>query len=102
MLAAASILVPLRAVGGDTDTYEIASQLGRILGSEDFCGLSYDQQAISEFISRNVKADDLHFASNLETSTLAADVESRGMTQSEKTARCVQITRTAKALSFIH
>lgn len=97
------MLVPLSALAGyDRSSWELAEQLGRILGSEDFCGLTFDQNAIAEFIRKNVKEDDTEFANSLNMTTQNAARETKDMTSSQKTALCVQITRTAKSFSFIH
>jgi hypothetical protein len=94
------MLVPLPALAGDDQSWERAEELGRILGSEEFCGLTFDQNALAEFIRKNVKEDDTEFASNLNLTTGNAKRETKDMNASQKTALCVQITRTAKNFSF--
>ena len=78
----------------------LAVDLGTILGSEDFCGLTYDQAAIDAFIVKNVSSDDTGFASDLESMSAGTKVENEHLSLSEKTARCTQVRRTAKALGF--
>jgi hypothetical protein len=80
------------------DSFELAENLGDVLASEDLCGLHYDQDSIRKFIEAHVKADDMGFTPSLKAQTDAR----REMTwsQSEKTAHCAQISRTARAYGF--
>ena len=84
------------------DSMEIANQLGSVLASEQFCGLSYNQDAISKFIDTKVAAKDMGFAPMLETMVAGAKFQQNGMSQSLKTAHCRQISRVAKAYGFIN
>ena len=90
---------PARA--GSLDSMNVAMQLGTLLGSEEFCGMSYDQSAIDRYIEENVAADDLDFASTLRTMTQGVAFQNKSMTASEKRAHCHQIRRSAKAHGFI-
>jgi hypothetical protein len=89
------------AVAQDRETIEFAQQLGIVLGSEGFCGLTYDQQAITKYIGEHIKPDNLEFAGWLDVYTSAARTDGRRMSASEKTARCFQVARTAKFLGFV-
>lgn len=89
------------AFAWDQDTSEFAEQLGIVLGSEDFCGLTYDQQAITRYIGDHINPENLDFAHLLKVDTWSTQNENKEMSTSEKTARCFQITRTAKSLGFV-
>jgi hypothetical protein len=78
----------------------LALNLGNVLGSEEFCGLAYDQSAIEAFIEKHVAADDRNFAADL-TMTGGVKIENQDKSPSEKTAHCTQIRRVAKSFGFI-
>ena len=80
----------------------LALKLGSVIGSEEFCGLSYDQEAIEAFIEKNVAANDMEFAPTLNTMVGGGEVENREMSPSEKTAHCTQTRRVAKSFGFTH
>ena len=80
---------------------QIATDLGEVLGSENACGLSYDQAAIRAFIDQHVQPDDISFPSDLSVMTSAARRELREMTTSQKIAHCAQISRVARSYHFI-
>jgi hypothetical protein len=65
-------------------------RLGSVIGSEEFCGLSYDQAAIQSFIEKNVSADDMEFAASLNMMIGGTKVENDQMSPSAKTAHCTQ------------
>ena len=88
------------SVAGATDD-NLALQLGTILGSEEFCGLEFDQQSIQAFIEKRVSANDLDFAASLSTMTSGTKYENKNFSASEKTARCTQVTRVAKTYGFL-
>jgi hypothetical protein len=83
------------------DSTQMAMSLGSVLGSEKACGLKYDQRAIEMFIEKNVKPDDMGFASMLGLMTRGAAREIKDMSESQKTAHCAQIRRVALANKFI-
>jgi hypothetical protein len=74
---------------------------GDVLGSEDFCNLKYDQDAIKKFIDKNVKKDDVQFSSTLRMMTDGTQYQNTDMSQSAKTAHCAQIERVARSYGFI-
>jgi hypothetical protein len=93
-IAAAAVLMP--ASGYAKDSSDLALALGTILGSEEFCGLDYDQAAIQAFVRKRVSPDDMGFPSSLESMTAET------MSDSAKTAHCTQIARIAKSYGFTH
>lgn len=89
------------AQGSSLETMELAVSLGSILGSEQFCGLSFDQAAIQAFIDEKIPADDMGFASDLSMMTSGATFQQSGMSESSKTAHCAAVARTARHYGFI-
>nr|WP_278520431.1 signal recognition particle [Brucella anthropi] len=83
------------------DTWNIASGLGRVIASEEICGLSYSQQAIEKFIDEKVPADDLNFPGNLTIAIGGNTADLKAMSASQKTANCTQVKRIAKSYGFI-
>lgn len=79
----------------------IASELGTVLASEEFCGLTFKQVAIGAFVEKKVKSDDMEFAGNLEMQVMGSKELFKDMGQSQKTAHCTQIKRVAKTYGFI-
>ena len=95
MVSAAALLLEATSPAHATDD-NLAFQLGTIFGSESFCGLSFNQAAIQAFIEKNVREDDLQFAGELSTMTDGNEK----MSASERTARRVQVRRSACAYGF--
>jgi hypothetical protein len=90
-----------RAADRDDATQNLMRDLGDVLAAEEFCGLSYDQQAIRSFIEKNVPRDDMGFAGDL--ASHADDLKwslYKEMTPSQKTAYCTQEARVAKHYGF--
>ena len=79
----------------------LSLQLGTLLGSEAFCGLTFDQSAIQAFIEKNVSADDMQFAAELETMTSGTQYENEQMSASAKIARWTQVRRVARSYGFL-
>jgi len=84
-----------------TDAMRVALDLGTVIGSEQSCGLSFDQAAIAAFVEDNVPAADMSFMSTMNMSADVTADEIGGFTASRKTAHCAQVTRIAKANGFI-
>lgn len=83
------------------DSMSAASNLGSILAAESFCGLRYDQTAITNWIDQNTRPDDMSFASMLSMMTDGATYELQSMGQSQRTAHCHSVERTARHYGFI-
>jgi hypothetical protein len=79
---------------------QVAMNLGDVIGSEEFCGLSYKQEAIEAFIAKKVDASDMNFASTLEMAVQSQKMENNDMSASQKTAHCAQTKRVAKKYGF--
>jgi hypothetical protein len=101
VLVLGSLFVLLTPRYSSATDSNLSVQLGAILGSEVFCGLTYDQRAIQAFVEKNVGADDMQFASELKLMTDGIDVQNKQMSASEKTARCTQIRRVARSYGFL-
>jgi hypothetical protein len=84
------------------DSADADTELASVLASEEPCGLSYDQDAISRWIERHVRPDDMSFTSALPLETLGFGEEIKTMTPSTLTAHCAQIRRIAKTFGFTH
>lgn len=78
-----------------------ASELGAILGSEEFCGLTLDQAGIEAWIAANVSKDDLSFPTNLQTMTMGQKYNQEGMSGSAKIAHCAAVKQSAAAAGLI-
>ena len=76
-------------------------QLATILGSEEACGLKYDQSAIESFINKKVDPKDMSFAASLSNMTDGIKFEIKSMSESSLTAHCTQIRRVAKHYGFV-
>lgn len=85
----------------DAAARELAITLGSLLAAEEFCGLSYNQDVISTFITTNVPPDRMDFAGMLHSHTSLGEFMLSDMTASAKTAHCTSITQTAKYLNFL-
>jgi hypothetical protein len=91
-IAAVTVLGPASAYARDSS--DLALALGTVLGSEEFCGLNYDQAAIQEFVRKRVSPDDMDFPSSLESMTVR--IENQTMSDSAKTAHCTEASDSVK------
>jgi hypothetical protein len=99
IIAGSLALVPSAAWATDDN---LAMQLGSILGSEEFCGLEFDQASIQAFIEKRVSANDMDFIASLSLMTQGTRFENeKQLSASEKTARCTQVKRVARAYGFL-
>lgn len=79
----------------------VAAEIGSVIGSEDACGLVYNQAAISAWISENVPPDRMDFASLLQVQVMGQGYMLGQMSESAKTAHCAAIAQTAKHFGFV-
>lgn len=103
LAATAATLAPLTlpAAASSIDSMQTAIELGSVLASEEVCSLTFDQAAIERFIEAKVAADDMAFASTLQTMTEGNRYQIGSMSDSARTAHCSQIRRVARANGFI-
>jgi hypothetical protein len=94
-------LAAIPSIAQNFDSMQLATQLGGLLASEGFCGLSYNQTAIEKFIDERVAADDLSFPSTLSLMTEGASYQLEDMSESSRTAHCRQVERLARNFGFI-
>lgn len=99
ILAASVVAMPAFAL--DFETMEKAQNLGNILGSESFCGLSFNQDAIAAWVDDNVPASSMSFSGDLQGAVAMSQITVSSMSESAKTAHCRSIERTAKHLGFL-
>lgn len=85
----------------DFESMTLANELGSVLASEEACGLTFDQDAISAFIEKRVPADDMAFPSSLNMMVMGSEAQIADMSTSAKTAHCTQIRRIAKSNGFL-
>jgi hypothetical protein len=80
---------------------QAANDLGRIMASESFCGLSYDRAAIQTYIVKNVPSSDKGFPSLLQDIVAGHKALQHRMTVAQKTAHCSQVQRIGRDYGFI-
>ncbi|MBN9044651.1 MAG: signal recognition particle [Rhizobiales bacterium] len=102
VLLAVAIGVTLSAAPARADSMVVANELGTILGSEEYCGLSLNQAGIEAYIEKRVRADDTQFAPMLNMMTEGTKVELRDQSPASKVAHCAQVRRSAKAHSLLN
>lgn len=95
------LLLPAIASAQSIDSVQKAQQLGTILAAEDFCQLSYDQDAIGQWIDENTDPADMGFSGSLTMMTDGSIFMQADMSESSKTAHCRSIERTARHFGFI-
>ncbi|MEW4459429.1 hypothetical protein AB1K42_15160 [Roseibium algicola] len=101
VFAAVALSVQPAFAWSESEQYDAAKRLGSVIAAESFCGMSYKQSAISGYVERTVPADDMGFASILDTEIYSANYDQGEMEQSQKTAHCTQMRRVAKSYGFI-
>lgn len=99
-LSALILLVAFPAAAQDMKSITLATELGSVLASEEMCGMVYDQAAITAFVEKRVKPDDMSFANTLRMMTTGQEFQMKNMGASAKTAHCTQIRRVAKSYGF--
>lgn len=85
----------------ELERYEVASNLGSVLGSEAACGISIKQDAVAGYIQQAVPADDMSFTSELNSTTDVMRYDLQAMSEAQKSAHCTQIRRVAQSYGFI-
>ena len=78
-----------------------AMSLGTLIGSEEYCGLTYDQAAIQSWIAENVPVQAMDFPQTLDMAITAETYGQSDRTGSAKTAHCASVSRTASHYGFI-
>ncbi|MEM6384352.1 MAG: hypothetical protein AAF739_16900 [Pseudomonadota bacterium] len=83
------------------DQLNLASELGRMLAFEEFCGLHYRYNALVDFTQENVDPDNVDFNTVLQASFRARSREREEMTAAMLIIQCTQIEQTARSFGFI-
>ncbi len=92
---------PALASAQSMDSMQKAQELGTLLAAEKFCGLSYNQAAISKWIDENTDPSDMSFSGTLTMMIEGSSVMQGDMSESSKTAHCRSVERTAHHYGFI-
>jgi DhnA family fructose-bisphosphate aldolase class Ia len=100
-MTAAVLAVALTGSSAMADSMNIAVHLGSVIGSEEFCELSYNHEAIEAYIEKHVDADDMGFPSMLNMMTDGQQYQHKDMSKSQAAAHCAQIRRVARSYEFI-
>jgi len=83
------------------ESMEMATNLGSVIASEEFCSLTFDQDAIELWIDEKVDPEDMSFPSTLNMMVIGSEFQYKEMSKSAKTAHCRSIKRIAKQYGFI-
>lgn len=100
-IAAALVIVTGAAQAQNLEVMQKAMALGTLIGSEDYCGLVYDQAAIEGWIEGNIPADAMDFPQTLEMGVTSETYTQNDRSPSAKTAHCAAVSRTAKHYGFV-
>lgn len=92
---------PLPLFAQSMDSMKIANDLGTILAAEKFCGFTYNQDAIGNWIDENTDPSDMGFSSSLNMMTEGSAFMQNDMSESSKTAHCRSVERAARHFGFI-
>ncbi len=102
ILACAVVLLAAGPAWTEEDSRAVAVSLGEVLGSEGFCGLTYDQGAVKSFVDKNAGKDDAEFAGKLRMVTGWTRYRDKTMSAADKADECTEIERMARSYGFIH
>jgi hypothetical protein len=80
---------------------QLTEALAAILSSEQYCGLSYSQDAIQAFISKNIAPSDTRFLSDLEFDRRTEEIQHEKFGPSERTAYCTHVKQMAEYFGFL-
>ena len=88
---------PVMAQGSSLASMQVACALGGLLGSERFCALDCDADAVGRFIEAKVDADDMAFSGTLNMMIMGTEPQLKGLSPAAKAAHCTQARRVAEA-----
>jgi hypothetical protein len=95
--AASCVLSAVQAA----ESFTLANELGMVIASEQFCQLTFKQEAIQAFVEKRVPADDMSFPPTLNLMIQGAEFNMQKMSPSARTAHCAQIRRLAVSYGFV-
>ena len=79
----------------------LTNALAAILASDNYCQLTYSEDAIRDYIIKNVKPNDTEFLSDLHFSRQSEEYSHEKMSQSEKIVYCTHVRQMAEYLGFL-
>lgn len=88
-------------VADDLDVLSKGMALGKLIASEEYCGMTFDQSAIEQWIGENVPATAMDFPQLMEMGGASEEYERQDRTDSAKTAHCAAMRQTARHYRFI-
>lgn len=71
-LSATAFAMAASTASAQLSTYEMREELATVVAAEEYCGLTYDQEAIFAYVEANAPTDDIYFATDLR---LAIEIE---------------------------
>ncbi|MFB2530686.1 hypothetical protein ACEYYA_00795 [Paracoccus sp. p3-h83] len=80
---------------------QAASGIGTLMASEKYCGLTYDQAAITAYVTAQTPAGDLNFAQQIDVGRMGEEFAQKDRPDSGKTAHCAAIAKAAADHGFI-
>lgn len=96
----AALAVPAAALD-QMERLQLLNGLSTVMASEELCGLSYDQAAIEAYVDAEVPADDMSFISELALMVMGAGALHESLTESQRTAHCAAVRRSARHYGFL-
>src|SRR5687767_12187813 len=84
------------------DSLGTAINLGNLLASDSVCNLSFSEEAVSDFIVKNVPADDMEFAGYLQLYTDTGRRKLERMDELSRAAHCTQARRVAEHYGLLN
>lgn len=85
----------------ESETYMFTSHLANVLSSEEVCGLSFDHDALGQWIAEQPEAASLSFANLLTTNRQLSDHSLQDLSGSSKVAHCAGVQRFATDAGFL-
>lgn len=85
----------------DLERFQLAGQLGNIIGSAEPCGLSIKPAGVSKWIETNVPGGDMGFASQMSGQASAAVVVMEDMSATQRMAHCIAVEAAARGENLL-
>jgi hypothetical protein len=79
---------------------DIAEELGQVIGAEKPCGLTLNDDAISNYVQKHVAPGDMEFPILLKVYTISGKFDAEHMTPVALTAYCTQMRRIVQHYGF--
>jgi hypothetical protein len=88
-------------MAGEAAAENFAIGLGRLLGSETACGMTFDLARVKAMIAENMKPGDLEFSSIMSAYTSMASDDLEQMGETERAAVCESARINAETLGLL-